>query len=97
MPGSTGGSRSTRPLWLLVGLLIAVGVIVPLLIPIYDQAEPTLFGFPFYYWFQFLLVPIVAGLTYLAFRLSQSATDRDRAERGLGPAAGREDQAGDRR
>jgi membrane protein implicated in regulation of membrane protease activity len=66
-----------------VGVLLAVGIVVPLLVPIYDSATPTLWGFPFYYWFQFLLIPIVSGLTYTAFRLSLRATEKDRPAFGL--------------
>jgi hypothetical protein len=32
-------------LWLLVPLLV-------LYVPLYNRIEPTLFGFPFFYWFQ---------------------------------------------
>jgi len=67
---------------MVVGLLLAVSIVVPLLVPLYDQADPTLFGFPFFFWFQFLLIPIVSVLTYTAFRLSQAATARDREARG---------------
>ncbi|HET6627925.1 MAG TPA: DUF3311 domain-containing protein [Nocardioidaceae bacterium] len=56
MPDSARGSHSTRPLWLIVSLLLLVAIVLPLLVGIYDKEEPTLFGFPFYYWFQFLLV-----------------------------------------
>lgn len=91
------GSNSTRNIWLLVGLLLAIGIIVPLWVTIYDQETPALFGFPFFYWFQFLLVPVVALLTFAAFKLAESATDRDRKARGLGPAAGRSRTDGDRR
>lgn len=82
MPGSTSGSQSTRATWVVVGLLLAVAIVLPLLVNIYDREEPTLIGFPFYYWFQFLLVPVAAVLTFIAFKLSQSATARDRRARG---------------
>lgn len=75
--------QSTRPLWLLVGALLAVGIVVPLLVWLYDSESPSLWGFPFYYWFQFALIPVVSILTYLAFRISEVATARDRESRGL--------------
>ncbi len=74
---------STRPLWLLVGALLAVCIVVPLLVWLYDSEKPTLWGFPFYYWFQFALIPVVSILTYLAFRISELATARDRETPGL--------------
>jgi len=64
-------------------LLLAVGIVVPLLVGTYDSETPRLGGFPFFFWYQFLLIPIVSALTYVAFRLSESATKRDRRARGL--------------
>ena len=77
----SGAAPSTRPTWTVVGVLLAVGAVVPLLVWMYDSETPTLGGFPFFYWFQFLLIPIVSGLTFLAFKLSENATARDRAAR----------------
>jgi hypothetical protein len=64
-------------------VLLAVGVLVPLLVGTYDSDAPELAGFPYYYWFQFLMIPVVSTLTYIAFKLSESATERDRAARGV--------------
>ncbi|MGZ4470464.1 MAG: DUF3311 domain-containing protein [Nocardioidaceae bacterium] len=77
------GPSATRPVWTVVGVLLAVGILLPLLVGLYDQATPTLLGFPFYYWFQFLLIPVVSVLTFTAFRFAQGATRRDREARGL--------------
>ena len=77
----SGTAASTRPTWIVVGLLLAVGATVPLMVWLYDTESPALGGFPFFYWFQFLLIPVVSGLTYLAFKLSENATARDRAAR----------------
>ena len=68
----------------MVAVLLAVGIVVPLLVPLYARPTPTLWGFPFYYWFQFALIPVVSALTFVAFRISQSATRRDREDRGVG-------------
>jgi hypothetical protein len=78
---SSGPAPSTRPTWIVVGILLAAGTVVPLLVGIYDTEAPSVGGFPFFYWFQFLLIPIVSALTFVAFRLSESATARDRATR----------------
>ena len=51
------------------GVLLAVAIVVPLLVGVYDREDPTLFGFPFFYWFQFLLIPLASACTYIAFRL----------------------------
>lgn len=49
-------------------LLLALPFIGLLWIPFYNQALPELFGFPFFYWYQLLWVPLTAliiGLVYL--------------------------------
>jgi membrane protein implicated in regulation of membrane protease activity len=66
-----------------VAVLLAIGIVVPLLVPVYARTTPTLFGFPFYFWFQFALIPVVSALTYAAFRLSLRATEKDRGALGL--------------
>ncbi len=82
-PPSGSTAPSTRPTWIVVGILIAVGIVVPLLVWVYDSETPTLGGFPFFYWFQFLLIPIVSVLTFVAFRISLRATAKDRPRFGL--------------
>ena len=54
--------------WVAV-VLLGVAIVVPLLVGVYDREDPALFGFPFFYWFQFLLIPFASALTYIAFRL----------------------------
>src|SRR4051812_1602210 len=82
--GPAGGRRTTGP-WVVIAVLLGLGILLPLLVPIYDAEKPTLWGFPFFYWFQFLLIPIVSAMTYAAFRLSLRATREDRPRFGLPP------------
>ena len=74
---------SSRGLWAVVLVLLAPAVVVPLLVPLYDKAEPSLWGFPFFYWFQFALILGSAFLTVTAFLFAKEATRRDRAARGV--------------
>ncbi|MCW2767386.1 MAG: hypothetical protein JWO11_3345 [Nocardioides sp.] len=78
---SPGAGSSSRGLWLLIYLLLLPAVVVPLLVPLYDKTDPTLFGFPFFYWFQFALIPCAAALTFAAYLVSKVADARDRGER----------------
>ncbi len=82
---------SSRGLWALVLVLLAPAVVVPLLVPLYDKTDPTLWGFPFFYWFQFALILGSAVLTVTAFAVAREASRRDRATRGI-----RNREAGDR-
>ncbi|GAB3775268.1 hypothetical protein FB382_004081 [Nocardioides ginsengisegetis] len=72
---------SSRGLWILIYCLLVPAVVVPLLVPLYDKAGPTLFGFPFYYWFQFALIIGAAILTLSAYVVSTKADARERAAR----------------
>jgi uncharacterized membrane protein len=63
-------SRNAR--WTLICVLLAPAAVLPLLVGIYDRNDPELWGFPFYYWFQFALIPLAAVLTTIAYRLAQA-------------------------
>lgn len=89
VPGRLTGGNS-RGLWILVYVLLAPAVVVPLLVPLYAKSDPTLLGFPFFYWFQFALILGASVLTLSALLVSQRAEARDRADR----AARREGGAG---
>ncbi len=69
-----GPARSDRSPW---NWLLLVAVVVPLLVPFYNRVEPTLFGWPFFYWVQLLFVPLGVLTTVVAYR----ATRRRPAER----------------
>jgi hypothetical protein len=64
MNGHNPKRRSAGWLWLLL-LIPYVGL---LWVPFYNKVEPKLFGFPFFYWYQFLWVPISALLTWLVYQ-----------------------------
>jgi Na+/proline symporter len=67
--------RGHRRLW--YGLLLAPFVAL-LWVPFYARKTPELFGFPFFYWYQFLWVLVSALITllvYLATRPVAPASD----------------------
>jgi hypothetical protein len=49
-------------------LLLAVCV-VALWVPLYNVVDPPLFGVPFFYWFQLMLVPVSAFAIFIVDRL----------------------------
>lgn len=57
----------------LAGVLLLIPIIVLLWVPHYAKVEPRLFGFPFFFWYQFVWVFLCSALTYTAFRLTLSA------------------------
>lgn len=82
---------SSRGRWALIGLLLTPAVVLPLWVSLFDREDPTFLGFPFFYWFQFLLIIIAVALTVPAYVLSRGAERLDRAAHGLPP-----EPAGDR-
>lgn len=63
------------------GVLLAIGIVVPLLVFTYAKDGPRLGGWPFFYWYQMLWVFITAGLTAGAYVLMR-ADERERLARG---------------
>jgi hypothetical protein len=49
-------------------LLLLVPFVALLIVPIYAHEKPELFGFPFFYWYQFAWVPLTAAITWFVFR-----------------------------
>ncbi|WP_299931140.1 DUF3311 domain-containing protein [uncultured Nocardioides sp.] len=57
----------------LAAVLLAIPIVVLLWVPHYAKVEPRLFGFPFFFWYQFLWVFLCSGLTWAAYKLTLSA------------------------
>jgi hypothetical protein len=56
--------HSTRWNWL--HILPAIGLLFP---AVYARQTPELFGFPFFYWYQFAWVFLTAGITAVVYFL----------------------------
>ena len=54
-------------------ILLLIPCLLCLAVPLYDRDEPRLIGFPFFYWYLFLLVPVSALFIYAAFRIDRAA------------------------
>ena len=54
--------------WHWARLLLIIPFVAMLWVPFYNRTEPTLGGFPFFYWYQLLwilLSGLIIGLVYL--------------------------------
>jgi hypothetical protein len=51
--------------WYALLVLPFAGLLYP---PLYARESPELFGFPFFYWYQFAWVPAAALLTWIVYR-----------------------------
>ena len=49
-------------------LLLLLPFIGLLWVPFYNSAEPQLWGFPFFYWYQFVWVFITSFLIWVVYR-----------------------------
>jgi len=74
-------STSSRGHWILIGILLTPAVVLPLLVGLYDRTDPVVFGFPFYYWSQMMMIPMAVVLTIIAYYLAKVAERRDRDNR----------------
>ncbi|WP_460534586.1 DUF3311 domain-containing protein [Humibacter ginsengiterrae] len=90
-----------RPVpYVIAGILIAIAIILPLIVPLYAFAEPALWGMPFFYWYQLLWVFIASGLLGIAYLIMRKEDRRRRAAvRGAGsttplPTDGRDRRSG---
>jgi Protein of unknown function (DUF3311) len=49
--------------WLLLPVFV-----ITLAVPFFNRAGPALFGFPFFYWYQIVVVPLSSLLIYIVFK-----------------------------
>lgn len=51
------------------GVALVIAIAAPLLVWTYAKNDPELWGIPFFFWYQFLLVIVSVVLTSIAYRL----------------------------
>jgi hypothetical protein len=57
-------------------ILFLVILVATLAVPFFNRTTPTLFGFPFFYWYQIICVPIASILIFLVFRAEDKADEK---------------------
>ena len=60
--------RSDKHPW---NWLLLLPIVLPLLVPVFNRAEPELFGWPFFYWVQLVFVVVGVVTTSLVHRAHQ--------------------------
>ena len=53
-------------------LLLLIPCVIAVWVPLFNSIAPELFGMPFFYWFQLLLVPLSALAIFSADRLGKA-------------------------
>jgi Protein of unknown function (DUF3311) len=56
--------------------LLALPMIPPLLVPLYNRMDPKLFGLPFFYWFQLACVLFTIFMVTLVYQLTKGRRPR---------------------
>lgn len=67
------------PTKIVVAVILLAAIVVPLLTSTYSKIEPRLFGFPFFYWYQFIWVFLASAccwISYVLLRREQRAYRR---------------------
>jgi hypothetical protein len=82
-PGDPGADqvaprRSDRSPW---NWLLLVPIVVVLLVPLYNKVEPTLGGWPLFYWLQLAFVALGVATTALVYRMTRRTPAERQAAR----------------
>jgi hypothetical protein len=70
--------RSDRSPW---NWLLIVPIVVPLIVPLYNATDPTLFGWPRFYWLQLAFVALGVLCTVIVYRVTRRSSGERRAAR----------------
>jgi Protein of unknown function (DUF3311) len=73
----TGKTRGRRRYW---NWLLAAPLVLLVYPGMYARSAPALFGFPFFYWYQFAVVIATALLTGVVYWLTRSGSNEGSAE-----------------
>jgi hypothetical protein len=59
--------------WYWARILLIIPFVAVLWVPFYNRTEPTLWGFPFFYWYQLLWVILGAAIIGLVYFIEHRA------------------------
>ncbi len=51
----------------MIRLLLVLVFVITLWVPFFNKIGPALFGFPFFFWYQLLCVPVASVLIFIVF------------------------------
>lgn len=72
------------------GVLLLIPIVALMWVGSYNQEEPKLWGFPFFFWYQFLWVFLCSAMTWTAFKLVTAARRRPDPSTGPSTSSGSE-------
>jgi len=65
--------HTDKPKMVAAGILLLIPIVALMAVPSYSKTDPELFGFPFFFWYQFLWVFLCSAMTWCAYMLTLSA------------------------
>ena len=68
-----GVPHTDKPKMIAAGFLLLIPIVALMWVPSYTRTDPELFGFPFFFWYQFLWVFLCSSMTWSAYLLTLSA------------------------
>ena len=68
-----GVPHTDKPKMVAAGILLLIPIVALMAVPSYAKTDPELFGFPFFFWYQFLWVFLCSAMTWAAYLLTLSA------------------------
>jgi uncharacterized protein DUF3311 len=72
-----------------VAVMLTIAVMGSLWVPIFARTQPRLGGFPFFYWYQLILVPVTSLLCWICYLLLRTKPRRGGPGRGASPQGAR--------
>jgi uncharacterized protein DUF3311 len=82
-PASPAKSPAKRPATLAaVAVMLTVAIMGSLWVPLFARSQPKLGAFPFFYWYQLILVPVTAALCWICYLLLRARPRRGVSHRG---------------
>jgi hypothetical protein len=74
---SPAKSPAKRPATVaVVGVLLTIAIMGSLWVPLFARSQPQLKGFPFFYWYQLILVPVTSLLCWICYLLLRAKPRR---------------------
>ena len=58
-------SPAKRAVWYVI---LFIPFFVAIWVPLFNRIEPSIYGIPFFYWFQFILIVVAAAVTGAAYK-----------------------------
>ena len=67
-PETAPAARSDHSPW---NWLLLIPIVLPVLTPLFNHDSPRLFGFPSFYWLQFLFILVGVATTSLVYQMTK--------------------------